>query len=108
MADPGSDGPLECRTLGVSDHGSGGPKPSVVLVGIQCQFDSPSPSVSILRQMVQFLQSSQVNRFFYFKQQRYTQVTSIQYTCIAVLVHEMGQPKGEVPLREVPLRWITL
>src|SRR6218665_18416 len=60
MADPGSDGPLECRTLGVSDHGSGGPKPSVVLVGIQCQFDSPSPSVSILRQMVQFLQSSQV------------------------------------------------
>src|SRR6218665_1339106 len=28
---------------------------SVVLVGLQCQLDSPSPSVSILRQMVQFL-----------------------------------------------------
>src|SRR6218665_3369854 len=29
---------------------------SVVLVGLQCQPDSPSPSVSILRQMVQFQQ----------------------------------------------------
>src|SRR6218665_853020 len=29
---------------------------NVVLIGLQCQFDSPSPSVSTLRQMVQFLQ----------------------------------------------------
>src|SRR6218665_2062956 len=29
---------------------------SVMLIGLQCQLDSPSPSVSLLRQMVQFLQ----------------------------------------------------
>ena len=31
---------------------------SVMLIGIQCQLDSPSPSVFVLHQMVQFLQSA--------------------------------------------------